>query len=178
MATVLTGLVSAAPPGPPTTTVVRARVALAGGTLLSADDLETVTVPRDGLPAGTLVDPHALVGQRLAAPVPARTVLTSLAVVSAHSVAGPGHVLVPVRLADADVVALLRPGDVVDVLASDPQTDRAQTVARRLRVVSVPVTQEEGSAGPGALVLLDATASDSEPLAQAAATGSLTVIWP
>ena len=85
----------------------------------------------------------------------------------------------PVRLADADVVALLRPGDVVDVLASDPQTDRARTVARGLRVVTVPAAQEEsGSAGPGALVLLDATASDTEPLAQAAASGSLTVIWP
>ncbi|GAB2568000.1 RcpC/CpaB family pilus assembly protein [Microlunatus antarcticus] len=179
VATVLTGLASVAPPAPPTTPVVRTTQALAGGVLLSADDLEVVDLPRDAVPDRTMSDPAELVGRRLAAPVPRRQVLTVTALASVDSSVGVGHVLAPVRLADADVVALLEPGDLVDVIASAADGGATTTVARSVRVVTVPAADpdDQGTA-TGALVVLDLAEDDAEPLARAAATGNLTVVWP
>jgi pilus assembly protein CpaB len=179
VATVLTGLAAAAPPVPPTTAVVRTRAALAGGVLLTTDDLEVVDLPRSVLPERTVGELSDLVGRRLAAPVPRHQVLTSPALVAADASVGVGHVLAPVRLADADVVALLEPGDLVDVIASAADGGATRTVARSARVVTVPARDpdDQGTA-TGALVVLDVVDTDAEPLARAAATGNLTVIWP
>jgi pilus assembly protein CpaB len=179
VATVLTGLAAVAPPLPPTTGVVRTRTALAGGVVLTADDLEVVGLPQGDLPDRTVADPDDLVGRRLAAPVPRHQVLTDAALASVDSAVGAGHVLAPVRLADADVVALLRPGDLVDVIASASDGGATSTVARSVRVVTVPAQDpDDQGTSTGALVVLDVDDGDAEPLARAAATGSLTVIWP
>jgi pilus assembly protein CpaB len=179
VATVLTGLAATAPPVPPTATVVRTRTALAGGVVLTADDLEVVDLPRGDLPDRTVADPAGLVGQRLAAPVPRHQVLTATALASVDAAVGVGHVLAPVRLADADVVALLRPGDLVDVIASAADGGATSTVARSVRVVTVPAQDlDDQGTSSGALVVLDVGDRDAEPLARAAATGGLTVIWP
>lgn len=179
VATVLTGLAAAAPPAPPTAAVVRTRIALAGGVLLTAADLEVVDLPRDDLPDRTVGELGDLVGRRLAAPVPRHQVLTATALASTDSAMGVGHVLTPVRLADAEVVALLEPGDLVDVIASAADGGATSTVARSVRVVTVP-TQDPDDQGTstGALVVLDVVDHDAEPLARAAATGNLTVVWP
>lgn len=177
VATVLTGLAAAAPPAPPTSAVVRTRAALGGGTVLTADDLELVDLPRDGLPDRAAADLDVLVGQRLAAPVPRHQVLTPVALASVDAVS-VGHVLAPVRLADADVVALLRPGDLVDVIGVAAEGGRTATVARAVRVVTVPARSEDDQAtSAGALVVLDVPDTEAGPLARAAATGALTVIW-
>jgi pilus assembly protein CpaB len=179
VAAVLTGLAAVAPPAPPTAAVVRTRGALAGGVLLTAEDLETVDLPRGDLPDRTVDDPADLVGRRLAAPVPRHQVLTTAALASVDGAVGVGHVLAPVRLADADVVALLRPGDVVDVIASAADGGATSTIARSVRVVTVPAQDhDDPGASTGALVVLDVVDGDAEPLARAAAAGSLTVVWP
>jgi Flp pilus assembly protein CpaB len=164
---------------PPTTAVVRTRTPLAGGIQLVADDLEVVSLPREGLPDHLLADPAELVGRRLAAPVPRHQVLTTTAFATDDAAAGVGHALAPVRLADADVVALLAPGDLVDVIASAADGGATSTVARAVRVVTVPAPDpdEQGTA-TGALVVLDVLDTDVERLARAAATGGLTVVWP
>ena len=178
VATVLTGLAAAAPPAPSTTTVVRARAALAGGVVLAADDLEVVDLPRADLPDRTVGDVADLVGRRLAGPVSRHQVLTTPALVNADSALQVGHVLAPVRLTDADVVALLQPGDLVDVVSADADTGRTATVARSVRVATVPAPRsDDAGATTGALVVLDVVLSDAEPLARAVATGSVTVIW-
>ena len=56
--------------------------------------------------------------------------LTADALASVDAAVGAGHVLAPVRLADADVVALLRPGDLVDVIASAADGGATTTVVR------------------------------------------------
>ena len=179
VATVLTGLAAVAPPAPPTTLVVRTRTALAGGVVLTTEDLEAVELPRSDLPDRTVSELDDLVGRRLAAPVPRHQVLTATALAAADSAVGVGHVLAPVRLADADVVALLEPGDLVDVIASAADGGATSTVARSVRVVTVPARDpdDQGTA-TGALVVLDVADQDAEPLARAAGTGGLTVIWP
>ena len=187
-AAVRAGLAAPPPPAPPTPAVntstpgreedvVRARSDLVGGTVLTADDLETVALPSDGLPDGASPDLGAFVGLRLAAPLPRHQVLTPVALTGPAAV-GPGHVLAPVRLADADVVWLLRPGDLVDVLRVSAEGGRSSTVARRVRVVTVPARSDDDQAtSTGALVVLDVPDTDVGALTRAAAGGSLTVIW-
>jgi pilus assembly protein CpaB len=177
LAAVLTGLAAAVPEGPPTLTVVRAATALEGGTPLRADDLEVGQVAAADAPDEVVSDPAALVGRTLAAPVPRGQVLTGRAVVSAR--ASPGRVLAPLRLADAEVTALLRAGDLVDVLAADPEAEQAFVAGRGVRVVTVPAPADPGS-GPdpaGALVLVEVDPETARVLARAAVAATLTVIW-
>ena len=177
LAAVLTGLAAAAPEGPPTVPVVRAAVALEGGTRLTLDDLEVSDILADDAPDGVETDPDVLVGRTLAAPVPRGQVLTERAVVSAR--ASPGRVMAPLRLADAEAAALLRAGDVVDVLAADPQAEQAFVAGRGVRVVTVPsVADADTGADPaGALVLVEVDPETARVLARAAVSTTLTVIW-
>ena len=179
VATVLTALAAAAPPAPPTTAVVRTRAPLGGGVVLTADDLEVVDLPRSDLPDRTVGDLADLVGRRLAAPVPRHQVLTATALASVDSAVGVGHALAPIRLSDADVVALLAPGDLVDVIVSAADGGATSTVAHSVRVVTVPARDpDDQGVTAGALVVLDVPDDDAEPLARAAASGNLTVVWP
>ncbi len=177
LAAVLTGLAAAAPEGPPTVSVVRAAVALEGGTRLTPDDLEVTDIVVDDAPDGAVADPDLLVGRTLAAPVPRGQVMTERAVVSAR--ASPGRVMAPLRLADADVTALLRAGDMVDVLAADPQAEQAFVAGRSVRVVTVParVDPDAGADPAGALVLVEVDPETARVLARAAVSATLTVIW-
>ncbi|WP_326796363.1 hypothetical protein OG946_13570 [Streptomyces sp. NBC_01808] len=78
---------------------------------------------------------------------------------------GGGEVLAPVRIADAGVVGLLTPGDVVDVLAVDAEDGGpARVVARAARVAEIPGTAgapdaEQGADAPGAAETAGATGS-------------------
>jgi pilus assembly protein CpaB len=177
LAAVLTGLAAAAPEGPPTVTAVRATGALEGGTRLGLDDLEVAQVVAADAPEEVVADPGALVGRTLAAPVPRGQVLTERAVVSAR--ASPGRVLAPLRLADAEATALLRAGDVVDVLAADPQAEQAFLAGRGVRVVTVPAPADPaaGADPAGALVLVEVDPETARVLARAAVSATLTVIW-
>lgn len=177
LAAVLTGLAAAAPEGPTTLSVVRAVTGLPGGVRLGADDLEVADVVAADAPEGAARDPADLVGRTLAAPVARGQVLTELAVVSAR--ASPGRVLAPLRLSDAEAAALLRAGDVVDVLAADPQSEQAFVAGRAVRVVTVPAPADPGSgADPaGALVLVEVDAETARVLARAAVSATLSVMW-
>lgn len=178
MATVLSALAATAPPAPPTTTVVRTRVALPGGAVLRAADLQTVALTHDATPDGALTEVAAVPGRRLAGPVNAREVLTNATVVSERTASGPGRVLAPVRIADPEVVALLRTGEEVDVLAADGQTGKTRTVAAAARVVSVPTAEQDAvQPASGALVILDVDAASVLGLTRAPTTSTLTVIW-
>jgi Flp pilus assembly protein CpaB len=90
----------------------------------------------------------------------------------------PGRVALPVRAADAGVVALLRPGDEIDVLGVliDGATG---VVASGVRVLRVPDASVGGGFLTGSsertLVVLDAAPSDAIGLAAAQAAGPLTL---
>ena len=177
---VLSGLAATAPPSPPTALVLRARFSLPGGSLLQADQLERVALPPDAVPDDALPDLAAAVGQRLAGPVSAGAVLGRSALVSARAVSAPGRVLAPVRVSDADVVELLRPGDLVDVLSVDAQSGRATTAARGARVVTIPAPPSDAAAStqPGGVVVLDVDRASVTRLAAASSGSSVEVVWP
>jgi hypothetical protein len=94
---------------------------------------------------------------------------------------GPGReelVATAVRIADPAAVRLLKPGDVVDVLAAPPRTGgarpaRARVIAHRARVAEVPGDDSPGT--PGALVVLTVPPGTAAELAGAAAAGGLAV---
>ncbi|MFF9914393.1 hypothetical protein [Streptomyces sp. NPDC013457] len=88
----------------------------------------------------------------------------------------------PVRIADAEAVRLLRPGDRVDVIAapnspmggSSSGGGGARVVARGARVADVPAMGETRSDG-GALVVLSVPRSTATALAGAGVTSQLAV---
>ncbi len=103
--------------------------------------------------------------------------------VALHKPPAPSLVRAPVRIADAAVVALLRPGTRVDVMAG------ARVVAADVKVVDVPVSRSgrepsdsgaalvEVAGGPGgALVVLAVPRRTAAALSGAAATSPLGVV--
>lgn len=98
----------------------------------------------------------------------------------------PRLVSAPVRIADADAVRLLRPGDLVDVLASPPEaaaSTRARLVAHRARVTKLPSPQGSKARGEeiverGGLVVLAVPPRTARDLAGAGAHSQLAVaVW-
>jgi pilus assembly protein CpaB len=180
IAAVLTGLSAASPEGPDMITVVKARSQLPGGTVLSARDLILDPVVASDVPDGVLTDPNDLVGKTLAGPVAESQIMTLLTTTAPHARVDPGRVIAPLRLADAAVAALLRPGDVVDIVAADSQGEQGATVlAAGVRVVTVPQAPDDG-VGPspeGGLVLIDVDSRTAVIVAQAAASGALSIVW-
>jgi hypothetical protein len=91
-------------------------------------------------------------------------------------------VVAPLRLADADVAALLSVGEAVDVVAADNEAPRAAVVARGVRVVGLPPPADDAGVGGtnsvsgGALVLVEVDSSTATVLAQAAVTATLSVV--
>lgn len=136
------------PPAPTEPVVVLARDVAAGAVLTEAD-VAVVDVAAELAPERALRDPAELIGGRLAVGLPAGLPLTG------HVLAGPGlaaaapdgHVVVPVRLADGAMAALLRPGDEVDLLTT--AADAAGTVGAAQVVVAgaVVVSLHDGASG-------------------------------
>jgi pilus assembly protein CpaB len=177
LAAVLAGLAAANPEGPPTLRVVRAVAQLPGGALVGAGDVAVREVVREDAPVGALSDPGEVVGKTLAGPVAEGQVLTELALVSVRSARPPGRVVAPLRLADSDLAALLRPGEVVDVVAADSQSGKASVVATEVRVVKIPASPDKEQVQSGALVLVEVSPAQATLIARAAVSGTLTVIW-
>jgi hypothetical protein len=112
------------------------------------------------------------------APVPARADRVSVTTMPRQPPEQAGNggsamVRAPVRIADAGVVQLLRPGDRVDVLA------RARVVASGASVVTVPDGDGGGGLGglgEGALVVLSVPRATAVALAGASARSPLMVV--
>jgi Flp pilus assembly protein CpaB len=162
------------------TTVVKARSQLPGGTILSATDLTLDRAVADDVPEGVVTDPNDLVGKTLTAPVAENQMMTPLTTTAARTSVPPGHVIAPLRLADPTLTALLRPGDIVDVVAADADGEQqAVVIAAGARVVTVPeVPDDRAGPGPdGGLVLIDVDSHTATVVAQAAASATLSIIW-
>ncbi len=179
VAAVLTGVSAAAPEGPAMISVVKAKSRLPAGTVVSTSDLVLDRVAAADVPEGVLTDPLTLVGKTLAAPVAENQMMTPLAATDVRTSVPYGHVIAPLRLVDTALVALLRPGDLVDVIAADAQAGQAAVVAAGARVVTIPQVPDEWvRSGPeGALVLIDVDAHTASVVAHAAASATLSIIW-
>jgi pilus assembly protein CpaB len=176
-ATVAIGLGVLAPSPAATAPVVVAAADLPGGGVLRAADLAVRRFAPAVVPAGAARTPRRLLGRVLAAPVRAGEPVTDVRVVGPGLVRayGPDAVAAPVRIADADSVALVRVGDRVDVLAPDPRGLQApSTAVADAPVVAIPAAEGEVAASTaGALVVLAVTASEARGLARHGVLGPL-----
>ncbi len=178
IAAVLSGIAAANPEDPPTVRVLRSTTQLAGGRVLTDADVEVAEVTAGDVPAGALVDPDEVVGQVVAGPVADGQIMTALTLVSQRSALPRGRVIAPMRLADADLAALLRPGERVDVVVAERDSEKAAVIAEGVRVVTVPAVPEpDQQSQSGALVLVEVDLEAATLLARAAVSGTLTVLW-
>lgn len=177
------------PPAPPSVVVVTAARDVPSGTRLGAADLATARFVPDAVPDGAVTDRRGVLGRTLVSAARRGEPITDVRLAGAGRIddADPDALVqVPVRIADPEAVALLRPGDVVDVLgAGTPETgdgspfaSPARLLASAVRVVTVPRVAESATAvtGDGALVLLATSATTASRLAGAAVTDRLSVV--
>jgi len=135
--------------------VVVAREVAAGATL-AAGDLAVRQWPRAQVPDGALRDPAAAQGRVLVGAARAGEAVTDVRLVGpelARREGSPDAAAVPVRLADADVAALLVAGSRVDVVTVGPSADEPVVLARDAIVLAVlPPGDTPGARGRLALV--------------------------
>lgn len=171
-----------APPPPPGTVVLVAAHDLAAGSRVEDGDLRLVDRPRSSVPTGALTAQAQASGATVATAVRRGEVLTDVRLAGRGALRGlaAGLVATPVRLADDEAASLLRPGDVVDVLAAGAEDGaEARLVAAAVRVLSVPrpaASRLGGYTGGGALVLLATSSPTAARLAAAAVGDRLSVV--
>lgn len=173
-------------PDPGGTAVVTLAADVAGGSPLTREQVVQRSVPVDLVPHGAVVSLDQAAGRTPAGPLAAGSILTEAALVGPGlSGMTPGRVAVPARLADAGIVRVLRVGDTIEVMATDPGTGEVRQVAARARVAAIPTAGDDGllsggSAGSGedVLVLLDVPTAEAEEVTRAAATARLSVVLP
>ncbi|MCH5641897.1 MULTISPECIES: SAF domain-containing protein [unclassified Gordonia (in: high G+C Gram-positive bacteria)] len=122
--------------------VLAAAHELRPGQPLTADDVLVVRVPAALVPDGALTSADAGIGRMIAGPVRIGEIVTDARLLTPRlpsALTGSDDArLVPVHLADDALTALLRSGDVVDVLSPDAE------VLARGAVVALPATQSAG----------------------------------
>lgn len=150
------------------------------GTVLTADDVRSATRAAATLPEGALTDLSALIGATLAGPTRSGEVLTDARVLGprlAALTAGANARIVPLRLEDAAVLDLIRPGDVVDVLAAPPATSEVEPrlVATNAVVVLVSAKQVHSATDRDRVVLVALPAVAANALAGATLVETVTL---
>jgi Flp pilus assembly protein CpaB len=133
------------------------------GAALTATDVRIEKHSAATVPDGARVELGTVVGSTLAGPARRGEVLTDVRLLGsrlAESTAGPGARIVPLHLADAALVDLVRVGDVVDVLAApatgspDPSQAAPKVVATDAVVVLVSAKEKLQAADNDRVVLV------------------------
>lgn len=162
---------------PPTVPVIVAAVNLPAGHQLTPADLTTAQISEPLTPEGSHSSAEGLLGQLLAVSLAAGEPVLSLRLLGPElailASEDPAAVIVPLRLPDAGVAALLRQGTLVDVLEIEP--------AVRVLARSAVVLMVETPAPSGGLRDIDASrliavaVSDGlvGPIVAAAARGAI-----
>ncbi|MDT5096596.1 MAG: hypothetical protein QOC76_333 [Mycobacterium sp.] len=143
------------PQGDQTDIVVAARD-LSPGIELTAADVRLERRSAATVPDGSEAAMDKVVGSTLAGPARRGEVLTDVRLLGprlARSAAGPDARIVPLHLADTALLDLVRPGDVVDVLAAADDDVDPRVVATDAVVVLVSEKQK-GPGGGGDRVVL------------------------
>lgn len=115
------GSAPASRPPERTAAVVVAVRDLPAGRVLTGRDLAVRRWPKTIRPPGSAGNPRDRVGERLAGPVRAGEAVTATRTVGSSLTDGlaPGLAAVPVSLADGRAAALVRPGEHIELLATD-----------------------------------------------------------
>lgn len=165
--------------GEPTSPMLVAARDLPLGTTLRASDVKVIRVPDHLRPSGVLTAPGDATGQELVGVARSGEPLTDARVAGPRT-NPPGTATVPIRLADAGVARLLRPGLRVDVITVGSDESGEEVLASGVRVLTVvdpPAPAREGPGGDrdGPLVLLAVQAADAASLAAASLGQPVTI---
>lgn len=158
-------------------TVVVTSRDLDSGTRLRPSDVRATTLPRTLVPAGAAADVGDVVGRTASGALRRGEVLTDRRTVRAGALDGfgPDRVLSVVQVTDATVLALLRPGDRVDVVAvSGDDSPKASRVVQGAIVVTVP--RQRSTFSDGAPVGLAVTHRVALELAERTLDSRLAVV--
>lgn len=161
-----------------TVPVVVAGADLASGATLGPADVAVRRWPPELVPAGALTDVAAADGRVLVGAARAGEPLTDRRLTGAGALPGDAAA-VPVRLADTDVAALLRPGSRVDVVTLGERAGEAVVLASDAEVVTVLAPGGTGAIGSGtgrgALVLVAMPRATATRVAAAALSDQVAV---
>jgi Flp pilus assembly protein CpaB len=150
---------------------------LDSGMTVRAADLSAAKVPSEVLPDHPAAAMRDVVGRTTSGAIRRGEVLTDRRTIAAGPLDGygPARVLAVVRVSDPSVLALLRPGDTVDVVAvAGEQKPKATLIARGAAVVTIP--KQESSFADGAPVGLAVTSPVALRLAERALDARLAVV--
>ncbi len=155
----LSALTVLRPDPPATEPVAVAGHDLPSGTRLAAADVSTVRLPVDAVPDGAYGPGDAPLGRLVAGPLRRGQPLTDTAVVGPGLAGGlpAGQVVASVSV-PAATGWLVRPGDVVDVVAGTSRGSEAEVVATAATVVAVPAPAAGDQTQPLVLAVDDAAA--------------------
>jgi Flp pilus assembly protein CpaB len=167
------------PDGERAQVVVAARD-LSPGVALTADDLRLEKRLAPTIPDGSQSDIDTIVGSTLAGPTRRGEVLTDVRLLGrrlAESAAGPDARLVPVHPVDGALADLVRPGDVVDIVAASETSSQAtaRVVATDAIVVLVSAKQKAQAATSERVVLVALPAAAANAVAEAALAQTVTL---
>jgi Flp pilus assembly protein CpaB len=171
--------VQAARPEPDTRPVVVAADDLRVGEVIAADDLETVELAANLVPAGAVDPEEPPLGRTVAGPVRSGEPLTDVRLVHSGLLDWfeSGTVLTTIRVYDPAAAALVDPGDRVDVVGTDPRgRGGTEVVAAAVTVVSRPDPDDELGLGDGAPLVVAVDQATALALADAAVRRQLTVL--
>ncbi|MGF7121389.1 SAF domain-containing protein [Rhodococcus sp. AG1013] len=166
--------------------VVVAARDLTPGQVLSDADLRTVDRSGADTPAGSVPAPDAALGRTVSSPVREGEILTDVRLLGprlAEAAVGSADArIVPVRLSDSGLAALIREGDRVDVLTvdqsrqtTDSRPPSAEILASGATVVLVSPERSSGTERRDRVVMLALPAPAAGAVAAASLTDAITV---
>jgi pilus assembly protein CpaB len=169
------------PPPPATVTLWTAAHDLGSGTRLTPGDLRARRFPAGLVPDGALRARDPLPGRTLATPLGRGQVVTAAELLGPEHLRGyPGRSALGLRVPDEEAASLLRAGDRVDLIASDPQQGHPpELLAHDAAVLAVPpaATGTATPTGTGRLVVFAVPTDDVEHVASAGSSLYLSVVW-
>lgn len=152
---------------------------LSPGVELTAGDVHVEARAAPSIPEGAHSSVDAVIGTTLAGPARRGEVLTDVRVLGprlAESAAGPDARIVPIALADAALMDLIRPGDIVDIVAAPADdTTKAQLIATDAVVVLVSAKDSGIAARNGRVVLVALPAAAAKAVAGVALVQAVTL---
>ncbi|MFI6583544.1 SAF domain-containing protein [Embleya sp. NPDC050493] len=167
-------IVAVRPAPAPTGPILVAARDLPAGSTPGVADLTLVAMPTALHPAGVLHAVGQAAGVALTGPLRRGEPVTDVRVARSGGPRDTGTVALPARFADADAVAVLRPGDRIDVLAA-PAPEHpgpARLIVPAALVVARPAAT--GASSTGALLILEVPRAAAAELAGAANGPALT----
>ena len=176
-----TALGTVHPPAPRTVALWVAARDLPSGQQLRASDLVRDDFLASTAPAAAVRDNALVLGRTLVTPLTRGEPLTTAQVLGSQHLAGlPGRSAIGLRIPDEAVADLVRAGDRVDLVATDPQHGSPpELLVHDAVVLTVPRSPAGAgtTAGSGRLVVFAVPAGDVEHIAAAGSALYLSVIW-